>query len=90
MGYYGNPTFTPISKPLPTLTCKERFALLEGYSIDGKQIQDISLRMLTVDEMKRAQSFPIGYSFEGSKADAVKQIGNAVCPRVAELLVGKL
>lgn len=89
MGFYGNATFTPVSQPLPTLTTKERFALLEGYSIDGKQVQDISLRMLTVEEMQLAQSFPKSYQFTGSKADAVKQIGNAVCPRIAEAIVGK-
>lgn len=88
MGFYGNATFTPVSRPLPTLTCKERFGLLEGYSIDGKQVQDISLRMLTVKEMQSAQSFPESYRFSGSKADMVRQIGNAVCPRVAEVLVG--
>ncbi|MGE4526130.1 MAG: DNA cytosine methyltransferase [Sphaerochaeta sp.] len=87
MGYYGNATFTPVSQPLPTITTKERFALLEGYSVDGKQVHDVSLRMLTVKEMQLAQSFPASYQFTGSKADAVRQIGNAVCPRVAEALV---
>lgn len=86
MGFYGNATYTPISKPLPTLTTKERFALLEGYSIDGKAVQDVSLRMLTVDEIKRAQSFPASYRFSGNRADAVKQIGNSVCPLIAEAL----
>lgn len=88
MGFYGNATYTKVNQPLPTLTCKDRFALLEGYSSNGKQIQDVSLRMLTVNEMKRAQSFPSTYVFEGNRADAVRQIGNAVCPKVAQLLVG--
>jgi DNA (cytosine-5)-methyltransferase 1 len=86
MGFYGNATYTPISQPLPTLTTKERFALLEGYSVDGKQVQDVSLRMLTVDEIKRAQSFPSTYQFSGNRAEMVKQIGNAVCPKIAEAL----
>jgi len=89
MGFYGNATFTPISRPLPTLTCMERFALLEGYSVDGKQVEDVSLRMLTVAEMQQAQSFPLSYKFEGNKADAVRQIGNAVCPKIALAIVGE-
>lgn len=86
MGFYGNATYTPISQPLPTLTTKERFALLEGYSVDGKAVQDVSLRMLSVEEMQMAQSFPASYRFSGSRADAVKQIGNAVCPKIAQAL----
>jgi DNA (cytosine-5)-methyltransferase 1 len=89
MGFYGNATFTPVSQPLPTITTKERFALLEGYSVDGKQVQDISLRMLTVKEMQLAQSFPASYQFAGSKAEAVRQIGNAVCPKVAQNLISQ-
>jgi len=87
MGYYGNATFTPVSRPVPTLTTVERIALLEGYSHDGKKIHDISLRMLTVEEMQLAQSFPKQYEFCGTKADAVRQIGNAVPPKLAEALV---
>jgi DNA (cytosine-5)-methyltransferase 1 len=86
MGFYGNATYTPVNQPLPTLTTKERFALLEGYSVDGKQVQDVSLRMLSVEEMQMAQSFPASYRFSGSRADMVKQIGNAVCPKVAQAL----
>lgn len=86
MGFYGNATYTPISQPLPTLTTKERFALLEGYSVDGKAVHDVSLRMLSVKEMQMAQSFPASYRFSGSRADAVKQIGNAVCPKIAQAL----
>ncbi len=86
MGFYGNPTFTPVSKPLPTLTCKDRFGLLEGYSVDGKAVQDISLRMLTVKEIQQAQSFPSSYWFSGNHADQVKQIGNSVCPKAAQAL----
>ena len=87
MGYYGNPTFAPISRPVPTLTTKDRLALLEGYSHDGHKISDVSLRMLSVKEMQLAQSFPNDYVFCGTKSDAVKQIGNAVPPKLAEAIV---
>lgn len=86
MGYYGNATYTPVSQPLPTLTTKERFALLEGYSVDGESVQNVSLRMLQPHELALAQSFNKDYQITGNKSEVVRQIGNAVCPNVAEAL----
>lgn len=86
MGFYGNATYTPVSRPCPTLTCKERFGLIEPI-LQKHGVVDISLRMLTPEELKKIQSFPNEYQFTGNRADVVRQIGNAVCPKVAEALV---
>ena len=75
-----------VSKPLPMLTGKDRFNLVEPI-LCRHMVVDISLRMLEVEEIKLAQSFPKAYSFTGNHADQVKQIGNAVCPKMAEALV---
>ena len=44
--------------------------------------------MLQPHELAAAQSFPQDYQFTGNRADVVKQIGNAVCPKMAQALVG--
>ena len=82
MEYYGNGQCQPVSKPLRTVTCKDRFALLKPEDCR------IGFRMLQPHELAAAQSFPDWYRFAGTKADTVKQIGNAVCPKMAEALVG--
>lgn len=82
MEYYGNGQCQPVSKPLGTVTCRDRFALLRPESCR------IGFRMLQPHELAAAQSFPEWYRFTGTKSDTVKQIGNAVCPKMAEVLVG--
>lgn len=47
---------------------------------------DIGFRMLDVDELAAAQGFPAGYSLHGTKAEQIKQVGNAVCPGVMQAL----
>lgn len=82
MEYYGNGKCSPVSNPLGTVTCKERFALLKPENCH------IGFRMLQPHELAKAQSFPDWYQFTGTKTEIVKQIGNAVCPKMAEALVG--
>jgi DNA (cytosine-5)-methyltransferase 1 len=48
------------------------------------------MRMLTVEEAARAQSFPSGYRFLGAAGHKFKHIGNAVPPRLAQALGGEL
>ena len=80
MEYYGNGQCRPVTEPLGTVTCKERFALVKQEDCR------IGFRMLQPHELAAAQSFPDWYKFTGTKADVVKQIGNAVCPKVAAAL----
>lgn len=80
LNYYGNGTCEPVSKPVPTLTTKDRFALITPENVR------IGFRMLKPHELAAAQSFPTEYIFTGNRADIVKQIGNAVCPKMAEAL----
>lgn len=49
-------------------------------------VADIGFRMLSNLELSAAQSFPDSYIFAGNKADVTKQIGNAVCPVVAQAI----
>ena len=80
MEYYGNGGCHPISEPLPTVTTNDRFALISPENVR------LGFRMLKPHELAAAQSFPKNYIFTGSRADVVKQIGNAVCPKMSEAL----
>lgn len=63
----------PLTRPIGTVTTKDRYALVDGDR----------MRMLTVAEYRRAMGFREDYILTGSRADQVKQLGNAVCPPVA-------
>jgi DNA (cytosine-5)-methyltransferase 1 len=88
--YYGNgDCVNSIDQPLGTVTGKDRFALVNPIVVkDGKQIGvlDIRFRMLQPKELALAMSFPSKYTFTGTKADQVKQIGNAVPCETAKAL----
>lgn len=70
----------PVSKPLPTVTGNDRFALITPENVR------LGFRMLKPHELAAAQSFPADYVFTGTRSDVVKQIGNAVCPKMSEAL----
>ena len=90
--YYGsNDGCKPVSETLDTVTTKDRFELLEGRLIrmpDGQTYKlDITFRMLQPHELAAAMSFPKDYKFKGNKTEQIRQIGNAVCPKLAEALI---
>lgn len=80
MEYHGNGGCHPVSKPLPTVTGNDRFALITPENVR------IGFRMLKPHELAAAQSFPADYVFTGTRSDIVKQIGNAVCPKMSKAL----
>lgn len=80
MEYHGNGGCHPVSKPLPTVTGNDRFALITPENFR------LGFRMLKPHELAAAQSFPADYVFTGTRSDVVKQIGNAVCPKMSEAL----
>jgi len=63
-----------LARPLGTVTCKDRYALIHGDR----------MRMLTVDEYRAAMTFPAGYVLTGTREEQVRQLGNAVPPLMAE------
>jgi len=85
ISYYGTSNASPVSAPLPTITTKERHALIEAVQ-SGNAVLDIHYRMLQPHELSAAMSFPADYQFAGNKSEVVRQIGNAVPVRTAEAL----
>jgi len=79
--YYGSGVTAATDEPMNTITTKDRFGLIQG--LPG---WDITHRMLTVQELSVATGFPAGYQFAGGDTAAKKQIGNAVCPDLAQAL----
>jgi DNA (cytosine-5)-methyltransferase 1 len=86
--YYGSDGsggWQSLDRPLRTLTTLDRFGLVAW---EGKEPM---LRMLQVDELRRAMGFPKDYRFaHGARRDKIKMIGNGVCPPVMEAVVETL
>lgn len=93
--YYGQGIGQPVTDALSTITTKDRFGLVT-VDIDGETycIEDIHLRMLKPEELKRAQGFPKDYIIDHyadgapvPKTQQVKMIGNSVVPLMARRIV---
>lgn len=82
----------PLNIPLPTITTKDRFAIIV-VEIDGKTyaVVDITLRMLEPHELLRAQfgEFADGYSLAKAKTkkSKVRLVGNSVVPHMQRAVV---
>ncbi|MCX4458592.1 DNA cytosine methyltransferase [Streptomyces sp. NBC_01728] len=81
--YYGNGTPRPVSEPVGALSTRDRYALVTGEL----KIEDVLFRMLQPHEIQRAMAFADDYVVLGSKRDRVRQLGNAVTPPAAEILI---
>ena len=86
--YYGNSDEQPIDEPLPTVTTKDRHALVVPDLFPWGL--DIRYRMLQPQELAAAQGFPEDYEFVGNKTETTEQIGNAVPVNLAKALVKEL
>ncbi|TVK95332.1 hypothetical protein AYJ01_00650 [Shewanella algae] len=95
MRYYSNGgRWSAVDKSLPTVTTKERIALVTvTWNRQTMVIVDIGMRMLTPRELFTLQGFPVNYIIDGymdkpvSKKDQVARVGNSVPPQFAEALV---
>jgi DNA (cytosine-5)-methyltransferase 1 len=75
------------SYTIPARYWKDGYDALVKYS-------DTDIRRLTINELKKIQSFPDNFQFVGNKKDIITQIGNAVASRFAyhlgKYLINKL
>lgn len=88
MSYYGTDNLSAADAPLPTITTKDRLALVTVvYQGTPYVIIDIGLRMLQPRELYGCQGFPSNYEHERghdgrifTKSEQVKMVGNSVSP----------
>lgn len=86
--YYGNSTARPVSDPMGTLSTRDRFALVD--MITERDIENTRFRMLEPHEIQDAMAFRKDYIVLGNKRQQVRQLGNAVTPPAAEILISAL
>jgi len=98
MKYYGTDQNPRLQDPMPTITSKDRMALVMVHG-HPYVIADIGMRMLAPRELFRAQGFPDGYIINRgrsvqtgrwtglSKTAQVRMCGNSVSPPLAEAIV---
>ncbi|MBD8592318.1 DNA cytosine methyltransferase [Pseudomonas sp. CFBP 8758] len=88
ISYYGTENVSGCSSPAPTITTKDRLALVT-VMVKGTPyvIVDICLRMLQPHELYRAQGFPADYIIDKgadgrkfTKTEQVHMCGNSVSP----------
>lgn len=79
--YYGNERGgRSLQRPIGTITTRDRWAIVDGDR----------MRMLSVDECRRAMGFPDNYKLPPRAKDAMHMLGNAVCPPVAADIIAAL
>jgi DNA (cytosine-5)-methyltransferase 1 len=84
--YYGTGTARPAAEPVGTLTAHDRYALVSSELA----VDDCLFRMLSPGEISRAMAFADDYTVLGNKREQVRQLGNAVTPPAAEILMSAL
>lgn len=86
--YYGSDGaggWQSIDRPLRTLTTLDRFGLVTW---EGSEPM---LRMLQVEELRRAMGFPASHSFNrGTRRDKIRLLGNGVAPPVMKSIIEAL
>jgi DNA (cytosine-5)-methyltransferase 1 len=84
--YYGSgPQWQTLDAPLRTVTTRGHFALVRP----GRGGHE--MRMLQVDELRRAMGFPARFDFGGcTRTETMRLLGNAVCPPVMQAIVESL
>lgn len=94
----GGQTGKPLTVPLPTITTRDRHALVTvgvvksdagPVHLEGQRwaVGEVGHRMLAPVELAGAMGFPSGIELIGTKEKQSAGIGNAVSPRIAVALV---
>jgi DNA (cytosine-5)-methyltransferase 1 len=81
VAYYGNEkNGRSLDVPLGTVSCKDRFALVDGDR----------MRLMRIPEYKKAMSFRDDYILTGNHKDDLRMLGNSVPPVLATYVLNHL
>ena len=75
---------------MPTKTILCSYWRMPRLFIPMRNKIGIYLRPFTVDELKQIQGFPKDYILEGTYAEQVTQLGNAVPPQLVEIVMKQI
>jgi len=79
--YYGNEkSGRSLTRPVGTITTRDRWAVIDGDR----------MRMLSVEECRKAMGFPVDYKLPARAKDAMHMLGNAVVPIVARDVIAAI
>ncbi|WP_259123942.1 DNA cytosine methyltransferase [Salinibacter ruber] len=80
-----------LDEPAGTVTTRDRMALVEAKRrARDVSVEDCTFRMLRPHEVKAAMGFEKDYEVTGNNKETVRQLGGAVTPPAAELLMGRI
>lgn len=85
-GGAGNAGPFVLSQPAPTISTADGQGVGSSYARDVLEGQ-IGRRRLTVAECATLQDFPPDHPWQGTKADQYRQVGNAVPPTLARVVI---
>jgi len=77
-----------LNNPTKTIHCG--YAFQPRLFVPIKYKNKFYAREFTISELAQIQSFPKDYKFSGTKADIVKQIGNAVPPMLSKVIADEI
>lgn len=86
LSYYKNAVYRTLNDPVGTVTTKPRHALITIPHQEAT-VEECGYRMLTREEYQCIMGFPLTFRFPCSETEALRQLGLAVTPAVAALLV---
>lgn len=96
--YYGSMNASAVDDGLPTVTTRDRHALVEwdGGVVDAAGLTDAELdrvietlhfRMLEPEELKVGTGYPADYALVGTRRDRVRLVGGSNFPGIEQLLI---